>query len=173
MSATSYQQDSRCRPSRVQTASKEVGVTILGVSMSTFTLVHVPYWLAILNISLGSCRPYRRYLSRNRWVRAVQVVIHRFAAYCDGDIGRARHESHACISPPAEGAGPSLVQAFAQGVHTRNITGMRKDPIRPRQRFAMDRRCVLVPRDSVMFVVARLSTAVFRSLTVNSEGGSR
>jgi hypothetical protein len=122
MSATSYQQDSRCRPSRVQTASKEAGLKILGVSMSTFTLVHVPYWLSILNISLGSCRPYRRYLSRNRWVRAVQAVIDRFAAYCDGDIGRARHESHACISLPVGGAGPSLVQAFAQGAHTRNIT---------------------------------------------------
>jgi hypothetical protein len=65
---------------------------ILGVSMSTFTL---PYWLLILNISLGSCRPYRRYLLRNRCVGAVRSLIHRFAAYCDGDIGAARHENHA------------------------------------------------------------------------------
>ena len=41
---------------------------ILGVSMSTSTLVHVPCWLSILNISLGSRRPYRRYLSCSRCV---------------------------------------------------------------------------------------------------------
>jgi hypothetical protein len=70
---------------------------MLGVSMSTFTLVHGRCWLAILNISLGSCGPYRRYLSRSRYVGAVRAVIHRFAAYCNDDIGllgmKAMHES--------------------------------------------------------------------------------
>ena len=81
---------------------------ILGVSMSTFTLVHVPYGLDF-NIFVGIMHALQTLsFLQPRASKPSEPPFVRFAAYCDGDIGRARREGRARIPPQVEGAGVKL-----------------------------------------------------------------
>ena len=100
MRATSYQPTPRLSWRRAEAANGFDGMGVMIVRMSTLDF-GVPARFSILSSRWR--KPSTNDRSYNCWLRCNLSIIPRFAAYCDDDVGCARHWSGAKFSPRVKG----------------------------------------------------------------------